>query len=60
MLSEFCIVYYWEMHTFGDVKLHLPFVGPCLLLDHVRLEDIIICFSFGFALDDAVISEEPY
>ena len=48
------------MHTFGDVKLHLPFVRPCLWLDQVRLKDVVICFRFDFAIDDAVISKEPY
>ena len=24
------LVCYLEVHTFGDVKPHLPFVGPCL------------------------------
>ena len=30
MESGFGFVCYWEVHTFGEVKLHLPFVGPCL------------------------------
>ena len=36
----------------------------CHLLDHeldqVRLEDVVICFRFDYAIDDAVISKEPY
>ena len=29
-VAGFGLVCYWEMHTFGDVKLYLLFVGPCL------------------------------
>ena len=48
------------MNTFGDVKLHLPFIGPCLSFDQVRLEDVAICFRCDFVIHDAVISKEPY
>ena len=48
------------MHTFRGIKLHFPFVGPCLSFDQVRLEDVATSFRYDFAIYDAVISKELY